>query len=185
MKYLLVLMMLAATNSSAQSLWQKSQQIVAPENYSQSLESKGGFQDIILGRHISSFTGKSKAKPQRVPGKIKELAIYGLIKPSQYNIGDIIAKTLIVSTFRDTIYSVSVSMDRSRLDDLLKVLIETYGQPELPQDHLYWWESENVTLKLIRRDSIGEITMLIESKPISKRMELFNSDLSAERAKKL
>jgi hypothetical protein len=188
MKYILLFTALFTLQTSArcQSLWEQAQQIVKPENYSDALEAKHGFQDIRLGSNIESFIKKQKVKPFKTPGKIALDTAYLIKNSKDFNIGDISIKLMIIRTFKDSIYSIEMSIDRSRLDDLLKPLTESYGSPETNNDVTqFYWESETVSMKIFLLNSLGVFNLIYTDKILKKELDEYNKSLSKERAEKL
>ena len=111
------------------------------------LESKHGFQDIILDSDISNYTDLTYQKKIKIEGSEDPILLYERANGAYKNIADVSIKDLEVKTFLGKIIEIIIITEKKT--EIMQGLKILYGEPNFSIRSNAWeWRSESVVLSV-------------------------------------
>ena len=145
----------------------------------QSLDDKNGFKNIKLGDTITSIP-KSILKNLETEQSNKDPELhYDITDNSYFKIGDDIKlNSVMITTFRGRIMTISLFFDKSYGDNMFKLFKEAYGDPSRRPNQFmdsYWWLSKKVIMNLDFDGSTELPHAMMSSREVFERSTAFKN----------
>ncbi len=131
------------------------------------LDKRNGFKDIKMGMHIDSITGAKFKKDIKEKGHYPA-KLYEVINPENSTIGEVAVIKIMVKTYKDLVYEISVITDKDTR--LMRGLESALGKPVYDvRDETYTWIGKNLNMKFSSA-SKKRLEMLYTSSTVHRMM---------------